>query len=184
MVNLEKRNKDGICLWVKLVIISSLILTSCKSKRDISYQKDDREKLSKLFAVNISTKDNIMLYREAAIWLNIPHKDNSNKKNGIDCSTFAYTIYKSVYQIELARNSSDIFKQNCKEINKDRLREGDLVFFNTLHLRNNPISHVGIYLKDGKFIHTSTSKGVMVSSLEEEYYRKTWVCGGRVKQYL
>ncbi|HEY6913728.1 MAG TPA: NlpC/P60 family protein, partial [Paludibacter sp.] len=41
----------------------------------------------------------------------------------------------------------------------------------------------GIYLKEDKFVHTSTSKGVMISSLDEDYFRKTWVCGGRVKHY-
>ena len=74
-------------------------------------------------------------------------------------------------------------KKNCRKKRKGALREGDLVFFNSgkgLNIRKN-INHVGIYLKDHKFIHTSTSRGVMVSDLNEDYYRKTWVCGGRVK---
>ena len=57
-----------------------------------------------------------------------------------------------------------------------------LVFFNTT-LRGSRINHVGIYLKDHKFIHTSTSRGVMVSSLDEDFFQKAWVCGGRVKYY-
>lgn len=174
-------NKGKINTWIMSISVSLLLLSSCKSKHDISNHSYDRKVLSKLFTMDISSKDNFALYKEAAIWLNTPHKDNYNGKNGIDCSTFAYLIYKKVYQIELAKNSNDIFRQNCKEIAQNKLQEGDLVFFNTLHLKKNPISHVGIYLKEGKFIHTSTSKGVMISDLKEDYYRKTWVCGGRVR---
>ena len=43
------------------------------------------------------------------------------------------------------------------------------------------VAHVGIYLKDGKFVHASTGQGVIVSSLKEDYYTKHWLCGGRVK---
>jgi len=63
---------------------------------------------------------------------------------------------------------------------RSRLQEGDLVFFNTNGNKRKTPSHVGIYLKDGRFIHTSTSKGVMVNNLNEPYYKRTWLTGGRV----
>ena len=43
------------------------------------------------------------------------------------------------------------------------------------------VAHVGIYLKNGKFIHSSTSKGVIVSNLNENYYTKHWISGGRIR---
>ncbi|WP_286076278.1 C40 family peptidase, partial [Parabacteroides goldsteinii] len=61
------------------------------------------------------------------------------------------------------------------------LQEGDLVFFKTGGGKKKTPNHVGIYLKNGKFIHTSTSRGVMVSSLSEPYYTRSWITGGRVK---
>ena len=60
------------------------------------------------------------------------------------------------------------------------MREGDLVFF-TSNRSGKKVAHVGIYLKDGKFIHASTSQGVIVSNLKERYYTQYWLCGGRVK---
>lgn len=66
------------------------------------------------------------------------------------------------------------------KISKRQLQEGDLVFFHNGR-RKRVANHVGIYLKDGKFVHASTSSGVIVSRLEEPYYRKCWMQGGRVK---
>ena len=68
-----------------------------------------------------------------------------------------------------------------KKVSRSKLQEGDLVFFRTGSGKKKVPNHVGIYLKNGKFIHTSTSKGVMVSSLSEPYYTRTWITGGRVK---
>ena len=58
--------------------------------------------------------------------------------------------------------------------------EGDLVFFTSSRSKNK-VAHVGIYLKNGKFIHSSTSKGVIVSNLNENYYTKHWISGGRIR---
>jgi len=55
-----------------------------------------------------------------------------------------------------------------------------LVFF-TSRASRKKVAHVGIYLKDGKFIHASTSQGVIVSNLREKYYTQHWLCGGRIK---
>ena len=70
--------------------------------------------------------------------------------------------------------------EDCRKISKRQLKEGDLVFFHNGR-RKRVANHVGIYLKDGKFVHASTSSGVIVSRLEEPYYRKCWMQGGRVK---
>ena len=59
--------------------------------------------------------------------------------------------------------------------------EGDLVFFSSRKSRRK-VAHVGIYLKDGKFVHASTSQGVIVSSLNEPYYRTHWISGGKVRK--
>ena len=99
-------------------------------------------------------------------------------KKGCDCSGFVSQVYKAVYGKSLERNSAAIRDKNCSKIRRSQLRTGDLVFFKTGSSRK--INHVGIYLKDNKFIHASSSKGVIVSSLEEKYYIRTYVCSGRV----
>jgi cell wall-associated NlpC family hydrolase len=99
---------------------------------------------------------------------------------GTDCSGFVFNIYRSVYGKNLARNSADMLRRNCRSISLQNLQEGNLVFFATgRNLKK--ISHVGIYLKDGKFAHASTSNGVTISNLNEPYYRQRWVSGGVVR---
>lgn len=102
-------------------------------------------------------------------------------KRGVDCSGFVAIVFREVYRKQLARSSADMLKYNCKKVSRSKLQEGDLVFFRTGSGKKKVPNHVGIYLKNGKFIHTSTSKGVMVSSLSEPYYTRTWITGGRVK---
>ena len=70
---------------------------------------------------------------------------------------------------------------HCRKIMKSDLSSGDLVFFNTSRKKRKGINHVGLFLKNGYFIHASTSRGVIISNLKEDYYRKTWKQGGRVK---
>ena len=102
-------------------------------------------------------------------------------KKGVDCSGFVAIVFREVYGKQLARSSADMLKHNCKKVSRANLKEGDLVFFRTGKGRKKVPNHVGIYLKNGKFIHTSTSNGVIVSSLSEPYYVRTWLTGGRVK---
>jgi cell wall-associated NlpC family hydrolase len=178
-------DREGIIrakLAYNLILWSCLeLLFSCTSTRTTSKNELSKNEISRLLNIPISKHDNITLYREAAFWLKTPHIDGGSTKSGIDCSFLAYIIYTNVYQRKIDRNASDIFKNNCNQISRNRLKEGDLVFFNTLKRSSNKITHVGIYLKNDLFIHTSTTKGVIVSSLNEEYFRKTWVCGGKVK---
>ena len=102
---------------------------------------------------------------------------NSKNKNGIDCSNFTSTLYSNVYSKPLTGSSSSIFNQ-CKVISKNNLEEGDLVFFK---IDGDNISHIGVYLQNNKFVHATTKKGVMIDDLDEEYYKKYYYKGGRIK---
>ncbi len=154
---------------------------SCSTTQHLE-RKEHNEVYDKL-GLKKDRKDNFALYREAASWMHVPHVDGGTSRKGTDCSFLVHTLYKTVYHKTLERNSAAMLNKNCERISKNRLKEGDLVFFNTSTKpkSNSYINHVGIYLKDHKFLHASTYKGVMVSDLEEDYYRKTLVCGGRVK---
>ena len=139
------------------------------------------KELARRYGVKIGPEDNIFLYNEGARWLGVPHRLGGLTKKGVDCSGFVSIVFREVYGKDLARSSADMLKTNCKKIGRERLQEGDLVFFRTGGSKRKTPSHVGIYLKNGRFIHTSTSGGVMVSSLSEPYYIKSWLTGGRVK---
>ena len=105
---------------------------------------------------------------ESAAWLGVPYRGGGNSKRGVDCSGLTSHLYKKVYHKKLKRNSDDQRTQDCHKVSKRNLREGDLVFFHNGR-KKRIASHVGIYLKDNKFIHASTSRGVIISSLNEDY---------------
>ena len=69
--------------------------------------------------------------------------------------------------------------KNCKSIPDKKIRMGDLVFFATSKNKRR-VNHVGLYLKNGRFIHASSSKGMIVSDMDESYYRRTYIGSGRV----
>ncbi len=120
--------------------------------------------------------DNEQLYNAIKAWMGTPYRYGGTTKEGVDCSAFVGHIYREVYQIRLHRVSNDI-QQDVTLITKSELREGDIVFFTNSKGR---VSHVGIYLKDGLFVHSSTSRGVIISRLDDSYWSKHFYKGGRV----
>lgn len=98
-------------------------------------------------------------------------------KTGFDCSGFVNYVYKRVYgESPLPRSSKDIVKLG-KYVSKSKLQKGDLVFFNTL---GRPYSHIGIYVGDDKFIHSSTSKGIIISPMNSKYYKPKYETARRI----
>jgi len=110
-------------------------------------------------------------------WMGTPYHYGSNSKRGTDCSGFVTRVYQEVYGITLKRSSRSMF-QSVKHVDKDDMQTGDLVFFR--RGPGQPIYHVGIYLNDGKFAHSATNGGVMVSSLKQTYYHRNFYAAGRV----
>lgn len=129
--------------------------------------------------ISLSASDNKKLYREIKGWLGTPYRYAGNTKRGVDCSGFVLQIYKAVYKKTIERNSAKIFEKNCKLIDVDDLREGDLVFYCTSR-NTKKINHVGIYLKDNKFAHASSSSGVKISDITEDYFINHFYAAGRV----
>lgn len=98
-------------------------------------------------------------------------------KEGYDCSGLIYSIYKNELGISLPRSSREQSGFGT-QVSKSDLQQGDLVFFNTT---GSGVSHVGIYIGDGQFIHASSGqKKVITSSLSEGYYEQRYVNATRV----
>lgn len=122
------------------------------------------------------------LYKEAASWLKTPYRRGGMGSRGMDCSGLTGTIYANVFGIKLKRSSRDISSIDVKDVkSKEELKPGDLVFFATSR-RAKGVNHVGVYLGNRHFVHASCSNGVIISSLDEAYYKRTWVKGGKVKE--
>jgi cell wall-associated NlpC family hydrolase len=95
--------------------------------------------------------------------------------SGFDCSGFTMYVFDKI-GINLPHQSGSQYQMGTA-ISRDNLREGDLVFFNT---SGHGISHVGIYVGDGKFAHASSSRGVTISSLSDSYYVNRYVGAKRI----
>ncbi|MGL5937642.1 MAG: C40 family peptidase [Phocaeicola sp.] len=162
-----------------LFILFTTLLSACKTVTP-NYNYKELAQASIRLGVDIEKKDNHKLYIESAHWIGVPHRIGGTTKKGVDCSGLTMRLYKKVYHKSLERNSNEQLTKNCHRIAKSKLCEGDLVFFHN-GKKKKQASHVGIYLKDNLFIHTSTSRGVMVSSLNESYYKKHWLAAGRKK---
>jgi cell wall-associated NlpC family hydrolase len=106
--------------------------------------------------------------------IGIDYRAGGTTTNGFDCSGFTGYVFKKL-GVNLLRSSRDQVTQG-KKVSRDNLRAGDLVFFNT---NGKGISHVGIYMGNGKFAH-SASKGVTITSLDEKYYAQRYVTARRV----
>jgi lipoprotein Spr len=114
------------------------------------------------------TIDNILT--EAETYLGTPYRYGGMTRNGIDCSAFVLSVFGAAAGLSLPRVAASQ-SQEGEKIEKENLQKGDLIFFS--HGRR--ISHVGIVesvTEDGeiKFIHAATSKGVMISSLNDSYW--------------
>jgi cell wall-associated NlpC family hydrolase len=112
-------------------------------------------------------------------WIGTPQRDGQNTKAGTDCSGFVQAVYQEAHDIELSRSSREMYRNDVERIKKSQLQEGDLVFFNTY---GSGISHVGIYVGDGQFAHTSTKKGVTIDAMDSPYYTKHYYASGRVRR--
>lgn len=115
--------------------------------------------------------------------LGIRYKYAGTTTKGFDCSGFTSYVFEHLFGVNLNRSSKDQATQGVK-VAKDKLREGDLVFFKT---NGKSISHVGIYIGNNQFAHASTSKGITITSMDDKYYKKRYVTARRIltdDQYL
>jgi len=135
-----------------------------------------RNEFAQKLGIQLNKEYDAALLKEVIDWLGTPYVYGGKDKTGTDCSGFIMQVYKAVYDINTARSANGIYEE-CIKVKKEKLKQGELVFFK---INTEKIGHVGIFLQDTYFIHASTSKGVMVSSLDLEYWTKYFVSGGRL----
>ena len=148
-----------------------------QSKIKVVIEEDTPQDFTPTFEVSDYIKQQIL--NVAAESLGSQYRGGGTTPAGFDCSGFVkYTMDQ--FDIALPRNSAEMAKTGKRILKKDA-KPGDLIFFNT---NGSNISHVGIVTEntDGviKFIHSSTTRGVVYSSTSDGYYARTFVCVNRI----
>lgn len=153
------------------------------NKVETKIKGSDAEGLSAMqvkYAVLLNTQaeevKNTKMFEFIDEWYGTPYRLGGTTKKGVDCSAFSQFLFASVYGLSIPRTAREQYTLTDR-ISRTQLKEGDLIFFNT----RGGISHVGIYLQNNKFVHASTSGGVMISDIFEEYWAKKFVGVGRLK---
>ncbi len=119
------------------------------------------------------------LYFEIYRWYRTCYRYGGNTSKGIDCSHFVNMLWEKLYGKRLNSSSGSIFTQ-CKIVKGgfSEAVEGDLIFFK---IKRKRISHIAIYLQNGKFAHATTQAGVIISSISEPYYKRHFYKVGRLE---
>ena len=160
------RLKSSQKLLLPIMLLATLFLASCASHR---MAKVREEKVDKVIAT-------------AKTYMGTPYKYGGTTRSGMDCSGLLLNSFKAI-DMTLPRTSEAQSKIG-KEVKKKEIQPGDLLFFAT-GKRKNEITHVGLVVdvrrKDMiKFIHASTSLGVVETNLNTEYYIKRFKRARRV----
>jgi probable lipoprotein NlpC len=119
------------------------------------------------------------LVSEIRTWLGTPHRMGGLTHGGIDCSGLVMVVYAHVYDIRLPRTAVAQMHTG-RRVDPPALAPGDLVFFKPAYKGH----HVGIYLGEGRFVHTSSSRGVVVSRLDDAFWRECYLTGRRLLPVL
>lgn len=112
-------------------------------------------------------------------FLNARYEIGGMTPDGVDCSGLVKAVFAETYGFNLPHNAASQFHMGAKTL-EDNLRLGDLVFFETQSRRGQYISHVGIYLSNRRFAHASTKAGVIISGLDEAYWRRRYAGARRL----
>ena len=139
-------------------------------------------KYGELLGVTPESITNTQLYQFIDDWEGTKYLMGGENKNGIDCSSFTLRLYNAASNKIIERTAQKQFDSNLTEkfLGKEHLKEGDLIFFNDSGDYEQPITHVGMYLRNNNFVHSSIStNGVGISNLDEAVWKRMYVAGGR-----
>jgi cell wall-associated NlpC family hydrolase len=163
-VNIHAVVKDVLMKFkpVILVIIAGVILQSCATPEPVTRGPSPGEVEQRL----LQSFDH---------WKGTPYRLGGQTRSGVDCSAFIMLVYRDQFNIQLPRTTAQQLNFG-EEVSTRSLRIGDLVFFRT----GRNTRHVGILLRDGRFMHASTSRGVMISHLSETYWDQRFIMARRV----
>ncbi|WP_417581712.1 NlpC/P60 family protein [Nitrincola sp.] len=110
----------------------------------------------------------LVLEQQYQAWVGTPYRLGGADKRGVDCSALVQSIFTEAFDVQLPRTTSEQVATG-DVVARQALQPLDLVFFHTGRTQ-----HVGIYLGQGEFLHASTSRGVMISKLDNPYWKRNF----------
>ena len=155
-----------INLYIQICICLLIVYTSCTTTMRSSYQPP-----------RFKTRKQSQLWDHAQTFIGIPYRYGGSTRSGMDCSGVVVRLFLDVYGLRLPHKTSVLHTKGIT-VSKRSLQVGDLVFFR-YDAPSTP-SHVGVFLGNGVFIHASSSKGVILSGLDDEYYKKRYAGARRI----
>ncbi len=157
---------------------NAILTDATSAPRDIrTSNRNMLDGYAEVLGVRPNQLQNHALYAYIDNWMGTPHRLGGQDQRGIDCSAFVGLVMRDVYGKSVPRASAEM-AQHIKRKYERQLQEGDLIFFS---FGNRNIDHVGIYLHNNKFVHVSTSKGVIISDLHDTWYYKYFKRAGSVR---
>lgn len=159
-----KKIRFSSIVFLTTFSLAALSLTGCASTPPAARENPGKHSSPIPSKQQNSIKTRLLQHFQA--WRGTPYRYGGISKTGVDCSGFIYITYREVFGRELPR-STELLVDVGMTIPKSQLQVGDLVFFKT-RLKQR---HIGLYMGQGKFIHASTSKGVIISSLDSAYWK-------------
>jgi cell wall-associated NlpC family hydrolase len=149
------RRASGILL---LLLAAAIVPTACGG---MAYSSPRQIETSSTVAASTVAA----LVSQHVQWQGVPYRAGGQSRKGVDCSGFVQLTFRERFGMDIPRSTSGLAGYGGK-VHRSSLLPGDLVFFKTGFGKR----HAGIYLEDGIFLHASTSRGVMLSSLGEDYW--------------
>ena len=150
---------------ILLTIYSLLCLTFLSACSSLPGGKPEQMPPPAAPKANYSGDVNTRLDQHFSAWRGTPYRMGGLNRKGIDCSGFVFITYRDVFGVSMPR-STDQQTNIGRAIPREQLQFGDLVVFKTGFKQK----HVGVYVGNGKFLHASTSKGVIKSNIRSEYW--------------
>ena len=167
--------------WSFYTILLGMFLVACSSVVPAPrYTRSSRSSVVRELEKR-QRADRSRLLKVVDSYLGVPYKWGGTTRQGMDCSAFTRAIVRETYGVELPRTSKQMYRLGYQVLDRSGLRPGDLVFFKDTYAGPG-VSHVGIYLGDGRFAHASSSKGGTITALDAPYFHTRYAGARRIKR--
>jgi murein DD-endopeptidase / murein LD-carboxypeptidase len=190
LFNISRNLKRGSKISKVLFVALSIILTSCSKKQFPTSSVSDKPAIidSQMQSflnggaerkLDTGRKKPKQIIRTAEKFIGTPHCLGGTSKKCMDCSGLTYVSF-AAHKISIPHNSQEQARYGRIIYNRNDLKRGDLVFFTKSYNSADYITHVGIYLGNNKFIHASTSNGVIETPFNNPWWNQRFVFGTRI----